>query len=335
MARQVKTFLWINFLPVVILPLAVFTGPSSVLTPAEFLGHWTGWWGTATLTPQDFGLYQSILTDVRIPRVLLAFLTGGALAISGASLQAVFKNPLVDPYLLGIASGGAFGAALGLAFPWIPVTASAFLFAFLAVWISVRLATRDNTIQPVALVLSGIIISGVFTAFLTLVQFLTDPFRLQTIVHWTMGNLHQSSWDQVRLVAIPVLVGVFGLILYRWRLNALALGDNEAWSAGLSPEREKRVVLILATVVTASVVSVAGIIGLFGLFIPHMIRMVSGPDNRKLIPASFTLGGTFLVIIDTASRSLFPFEVPIGIFTMVLGAPVFLLLIRKGRTGWV
>jgi len=334
MARPAKTFHWINLLPVIILPLAVFTGPSSILTPVEFLGTWTGWWGTSTGVTSDFSLYQSILIDVRVPRVLLAFLTGGALAISGASLQAVFKNPLVDPFLLGIASGGAFGAALGLAFPWIPVTASAFLFAFLAVWTSVRLATRSGTLQPVALVLSGSIISGVFTAFLTLVQFLTDPFRLQTIVHWTMGNLHQSSWEQVRLIVLPVSAGVLGLILYRWRLNVLALGDDEAWSAGLSPEREKRIILIFSTLVTASVVSVAGIIGLFGLFIPHMIRMVSGPDNRKLIPASFTLGGTFLVIIDTASRSLFPFEVPIGIFTMILGAPVFLWLIRKGSTGW-
>ncbi len=275
-----------------------------------------------------------MIFDVRLPRILLTFLVGGSLAISGCSIQAIFRNPLTDSYILGLSSGAAFGAALALAYSFLPVQVSAFIFGLIAVGLSYFMARKNKNVSIVSLILSGIIVSGIFTALLTLVQFYSDPFKLQSILHWTMGNLHNANWEKLQSSVIPIIIGVIVLFVYRWRLNVLALGDDEARTVGINPEKDKLIILIASTLAASSAVAVAGIIGLYGLIVPHMVRMIIGPDNRQSIPLNFLFGGMFLLVIDDFSRTLSGFEIPIGVFTMLLGAPFFIFLMKKTNIGW-
>jgi iron complex transport system permease protein len=322
-------------LPLPVLFLSLFIGPSDMASVSSILAFFkhlifSGNSGNA----ETFQTVQAILWDVRIPRIILAFLVGGALSISGSSLQAIFRNPLVSPYILGLSSGAAFGAALALAFAFLPVQVSAFLFGLFAVALSYIAAIKHKNLSIVSLILSGVIVTGIFTALLTVVQFLSDPFKLQSIVHWTMGNLHNASWKLLSSSYIPILAGVIILFLMRWRLNVLALGDEEARTSGINPSREKIIVLIAATLASSAAVSVAGIIGLYGLIVPHMVRMMVGPDNRQSTILNFLFGGTFLLIIDDFSRTAAGFEIPIGVITMLIGAPFFLYLMKKTNIGW-
>jgi iron complex transport system permease protein len=314
-------------LPVPLILASLFIGPSQSATPEAIFNA----------ISQDTGnvnLIYSVIFDVRLPRILLTFLVGGSLAISGCSIQAIFRNPLTDSYILGLASGAAFGAALALAYPFLPVQLSAFLFGLLAVGLSYYMARKNKNVSIVSLILAGIIVSGIFTALLTMVQFFSDPFKLQSIVHWTMGNLHNANWEKLKSSVIPVSTGVLILFIYRWRLNVLALGDDEARTVGINPEKDKLIVLIAATLASSSAVAVAGIIGLYGLIVPHMVRMLTGPDNRQSIPLNFLFGGSFLLIIDDFSRTIAGFEIPIGVFTMLIGAPFFIYLMKKTNIGW-
>ena len=215
---------WVLYLlapPVLILSLLV--GPSETLTVRNaFSWLASEILGTAPAEDLNQRLAGTILVDVRLPRVLLTFLIGGALASAGTGLQALFRNPLVCPYLLGLSSGGAFGAALALTTPWLPLQPSAFLFGLTAVGLSYVLARSRRRVSTISLVLSGVIVSGMFTSLLTILQFLTDPFKLQTIVHWTMGNLHNASWAKVRSAAPLILLSCAWLFLMRWRMNAVS-----------------------------------------------------------------------------------------------------------------
>lgn len=314
-------------LPLPVILASLFIGPSNTATPGAIVD-------LLLRTSDDPNLIKSIIFDVRLPRILLCFLVGGSLAISGCSIQAIFRNPLTDSYILGLSSGAAFGAALALAYAFLPVQLSAFIFGLLAVSLSYFTARKNKNVSIVSLILSGIIVSGIFTALLTVIQFFSDPFKLQSIVHWTMGNLHNSNWEKLRSSVIPIIVGAVVIFVYRWRLNVLALGDDEAKTVGINPERDKIIILVAATLASSSAVAVAGIIGLYGLMVPHMIRMVTGPDNQQSIPLNFLFGGTFLLVIDDFSRTISSFEIPIGVFTMLLGAPFFIYLMKKTNIGW-
>lgn len=314
-------------LPVPIILVSLFIGPSSNVSPSaifDFLLH----------NSDSADLVKSVVVNVRLPRVLLTFLVGGALAISGCSIQAIFRNPLTDSYILGLSSGAAFGAALALSFAFIPVQLSAFCFGLAAVGLSYFMARKNKSISIVSLILSGIIVSGIFTALLTVVQFYSDPFKLQSIVHWTMGNLHNANWEKVQSAIIPITLGILILFFYRWRLNVLAMGDDEARTVGVNPDRDKFIILVAASLASSSAVAVAGIIGLYGLIVPHMVRMFIGPDNKQAIPLNFLFGGMFLLVIDNFSRTFSSFEIPIGVFTMLLGAPFFIWLMKKTNIGW-
>jgi iron complex transport system permease protein len=319
--------LLIYILPLPIVLASLFIGPSETANPIAIFNLIFNNSGNSSLV-------QSLIFDVRLPRILLTFLVGGSLAISGCSIQAIFRNPLTDSYILGLSSGAAFGAALALAYSFLPVQVSAFIFALIAVGLSYFMARKNKNVSIVSLILSGIIVSGIFTALLTLVQFYSDPFKLQSIVHWTMGNLHNANWEKLQSSVIPIIIGVIVLFVYRWRLNVLALGDDEARTVGINPERNKLIILIASTLAASSAVAVAGIIGLYGLIVPHMVRMIIGPDNRQCIPLNFLFGGMFLLVIDDFSRTLSGFEIPIGVFTMLLGAPFFIFLMKKTNIGW-
>lgn len=320
-------------LAIVVLGGSLLVGPAGGLTAAQ-AARWLAGLLTGGHGPDPDSMAGTVLLGIRLPRILLTFLVGAALATSGAGLQAIFRNPLVDPYIMGISSGAAFGAALAISSGFLPVQLAAFLCGGIAVGGSYLLASHRRTPSTVAMVLAGVVVSGVFTAGLTVVQFMSDPFKLQTIVHWTMGSLHLADWGRLQAIAAPACAGTLLLLLWSWRLNLLAIGDDEALSAGVHPGRERLLVLLAATVATSSCVAVAGVIAFYGLFVPHAVRWVAGADNRRVVPLSAIAGGLFLVLLDDLARSLTSYELPIGIFTMFLGAPFFIVLMRRAHIGW-
>jgi iron complex transport system permease protein len=321
---------FLYFIPLPLILLSLLVGPSELVTPSS-IGEWFLYkvFAISPSTTLDSELVEAVVLHTRLPRILLAFLVGASLTASGTTLQALFRNPLVSPYILGLSSGAAFGAALALVIPWLPLQPAAFLSGFLAVGMSYLLALRNREVSTVSLILAGIIVSAIFTALLTVVQFLTDPFKLQTIVHWTMGNLHNASWDKVRSSFLPIILGCLWLFLLRWRMNVLALGDEEARAVGLNPQKEKLWLIVPATLVASASVAVSGVIGMVGLVVPHMVRMIVGADNTKTLPISLVFGGSFLLIVDDCSRTLTSFEIPIGIFTTLIGGPFFIYLFKK------
>lgn len=325
-----KIFKWIVYiLPLPVILLSLFIGPSGNTGLSALVKHLL--MGNESFNPE---LAYNILINVRMPRILLVFFTGGVLAISGAALQAIFRNPLVDPYVLGLSSGVAFGAALGLWIAVIPVQLSAFTFGLAAVGLCYFMARKNKQVSIVSLILAGIITNGIFTALLTIIQVLSDPFKLQSIVHWTMGNFHNADWVKIQTAALPMFAGFIILFILRWKLNVIALGDEEAASVGLSPRKLKLWILLGATLAGSAAVAVAGIIGLYGLIVPHMVRMIFGVDNQKTLLINLLMGGTFLTLIDNISRTMAGFEIPIGVFTMLIGAPFFIWLLKKSNAGW-
>lgn len=321
-------------LPVPVLLASLFVGPSEAAPPSGVLAWLLATIGLGENGGMDQQVLSLVLGEVRLPRILLTFGVGASLSISGVALQAVFRNPLVSSYILGLQSGAAFGAALALATGWLPVQLAAFVFALLAVFFSFFLAQKDGRVSAVTLILSGIVVTGIFTALLTVVQVLSDPFKLQTIVHWTMGNLHTASWAKLADSWWLMAIGCGGLMLLRWRMNVLAQGDDESRAVGINPEREKAWLLLFSTLAASAAVSVAGVVGMVCLVVPHMVRMLVGADNRLLAPLSCTFGGAFLVLVDNVSRSLTAFEIPIGIFTTLIGGPFFIVLLKRAKIGW-
>ena len=323
-----KVYIWLVYLlPLPVLGLSLLVGPSENAGAGDI-------WSYLVNPGEGSPLLRTVLVDIRLPRVLLVFCTGGILALSGAALQAIFRNPLVDPYVLGLSSGAAFGAALALWSPWAPVPVSAFIFAVAAVGLSYFMARKNRQVSIVSLILAGIITNGIFTALLTVVQILSDPFKLQGIVHWIMGNFHTAGWDKFQMAILPMVAGVVILYFLRWRLNVLALGDEEAAAVGINPARLKWWSLLAVTLSGSAAVAVSGIIGLYGLMVPHVVRMLFGVDNRQTLMLNLLLGGSFLTLIDDISRSTAGFEIPIGVFTMLLGAPFFIWLLKKSNIGW-
>jgi len=279
-------------------------------------------------------VYDTVIFQVRMPRVLLGMMVGASLSISGATFQGIFRNPLVSPYILGLSSGAAFGAALSLAFlPESSVQLMAFLFSLLAVGLTYFMATSGRNTPVVSLVLAGVIVSAVFDALLAIVQISVNERALQSIIYWIMGSLGTSSWSKI-FSAFPLFaLGCLVMLLLRWRLNVLAMGDEEARSVGLNPELYKMILIIAASLAASSAVAVVGVIGLVGLVVPHMLRMLFGPDHKTLLPLSLSFGASFLVMVDDFARSGLGFEVPVGVITTLVGAPFFAYLLRTVRSG--
>lgn len=282
----------------------------------------------------SFDMTSNILLNVRLPRILLTFMVGATLSVSGAVLQGLFRNPLVDSYILGISSGAAFGASLAILYSLSFVNIYAFAGGVIAVVITYLIAHSNKQLSTITVILSGMIVSGVFIALLTMVQYISNPYKLQAIVQWTMGNLHAASWIEVKQAFLPILLTIACSFLYRWRLNLLALGDDAARAIGVNPLPDKIILIICATLMTTTTVAVAGIISFYGLFLPHIVRMMIGADNSKSLPANIFLGGIFLLIIDSLSRTLFVFEIPIGVFTTILGGAFFVFLLKKNKINW-
>ena len=280
--------------------------------------------------------YFDILFRVRLPRLVLALFAGAALAVSGASLQALFRNPLVFEFSLGISYGAAFGAALSLVFlgRGFPPQAAAFVFAVAAVVAVMAVAGRSAS-QTVSILLSGDNVSALFQALLSQVEFFANPYALQSLIFWLMGGLGLATWGDLAVTLPLIAVGVTVLILLRWRLNVLSLGDDEARALGVNVGREKVLVIVLATLTTAAATAVTGVISWVGLIVPHLVRMAVGPDNRKVIPLSAGFGASLLLVADDIARSAASFEIPIGILTSVVGIPFFIVLLRRSGRLWL
>ncbi len=280
---------------------------------------------------------QNIIYQIRLPRAIAAVFVGGGLAIAGAAYQGLFKNPLVSPDILGVSSGAGFGAALALLLSAssLFVQLSAFFFGIVAVTITYFLSRVYRRTPTLILVLSGIIVGAFFTALISLTKYVADPYdKLPAITFWLMGSLASVRYTELFLIAPPLLISTSILILIRWRINLLAVGDDEARTLGIDTKRMSQVIILCSTFITAGAVCIAGIIGWVGLVVPHLGRMLVGPDNKKLIPVSFLLGSSYLLVIDTIARNLMSTEIPLGILTAIIGAPFFAYLLGKRSVGW-
>lgn len=277
----------------------------------------------------------AIVLDIRMPRIILAGLVGMALSTSGATLQAVLRNPLVDPFILGISSGAAFGCAITIGFmPGVSLQLMSFVFGGLAVLLACVMARSGGGMSKLSLVLSGVIVSALFTALLSMIKFLVDPMKLQSIVYWLMGSFTLADWPQVGSAGTGILLGCLPVLLLRWRLNIISMGEDEAHTLGVNVSRERIVFIASTTLAVTSAVAVSGIIGWIGLMVPHIVRMVTGPDHRRMIPLTMACGATFMICADTAARNLSSADVPVGIITAIAGAPFFMYLIRRGKESW-
>lgn len=278
----------------------------------------------------------AIVTDIRLPRVILAGLVGLALAVSGATLQGIFRNPLVDPFILGISAGAALGCALSVGFfPALPVQAMAFVFGSVAVILAFTMARTQGEISRLPLILSGVIVAAFFNALVSIVKFIVDPHRLQNIVFWLMGSFALADWRMVGIAAAGIAAGLVPMIAMRWRLNALSMGEEEARTLGVRLVLERGVFIAASTLIVSIAVSVSGIIGWVGLMVPHLIRMMCGPDHRTLIPLSMAGGAAFMIVADTIARNITGFDIPVGIVTAIIGAPFFIYLMKRGgKESW-
>lgn len=294
--------------------------------------------GLRKLAPDRYALLYNLIVEIRLPRVLAAVLIGAALSISGAAFQAVFRNPLVSPGILGVLAGAGFGAALGLLLSehWIIVQILAFGMGLIAVAFGVLIANLFGPGTMVTLLLGGIISGALFTALLSLIKFTADPYNeLPAIVYWLMGSLQSVELKHISFMALPIISGIVGLSLFGRALDALSMGDDEARALGVPVTAVRYGVIVAATLVSALSVSIAGIIGWVGLVVPNFARLLIGPTNSYLLPLSAVMGSLFLLCADCLARVLTPAEIPIGIVTELLGIPAFILVLGRARRAWL
>lgn len=283
---------------------------------------------------------EVIVLDIRLPRIILAGLVGASLAVAGATYQGLFRNPLADPYLIGVAQGAALGAVMGFFLPAGPVTGLgltpilAFLGALMAAAGVYLLARVGRTLPVTTLILAGVAL-GAFLASITSYLIIMGGDRVHGIMSWLIGGFYLSQWAQVRLVLPYVVVGVAVIWLYARPLDIMQLDEEQAQQLGVNVERVKVVLLAAATLITAAAVSFAGTIGFVGIIVPHSVRLIWGPGHRSLLPLSTLAGAIFLILADTVARSLAAAvavsEIPAGVITAFIGAPFFLYLLRQKK----
>ncbi len=300
-------------------------------------------WARISGTPLNPAMNPSfpfVVMEVRLPRILAAALVGGGLAMAGAVFQSILLNPLADPYTLGVSSGAAFGASLALVLGIFGITIPAFfsvpLFAFIGAMTTLAavffLAAPDGRLSSNTLILSGVIVAAILSAGIGFIKYLADE-QVGVIIFWLMGSFVGRTWSDVLLLAAFTLPCLLVMLYFARDLNVLALGGRMADSLGVNSRQVKKTLLFSASLLTAICVSVSGIIGFVGLIIPHLLRLLLGPDNRLLIPACFFGGGILLLTADTITRAWLPTELPIGVLTSLIGGPFFCLIFRRRQLG--
>jgi iron complex transport system permease protein len=284
------------------------------------------------------GQVDTVLFEVRLPRVLAAVVVGAAIAAAGAAYQTLFRNPLVSPDILGVSTGAGLGAVFGifLSLPVAGIQLAAFAMGLATVGLVYAIASLVRERDPIlVLVLAGVVVGSLAGAAISLLKILADPYdQLPAIVFWLLGSLSAIRKGEVWAAVPLVLLGLGPLVLLRWRINVLSLGDEEAKALGVEAGRLRMLVIAAATLMTASVVAISGVIGWVGLVIPHIARMAVGPSFDRLLPTAMLLGASYLLLVDTLARTMARIEVPIGILTAIIGAPFFLWLLARGREGW-
>lgn len=307
------------------------------LTVGDIVAFFQAMVGFKAMAPERYQVLHNVIVEIRLPRILGAALVGSALASSGAAFQAVFRNPLVSPGILGVLGGAGFGAALGILLfgNWAMIQLSAFGMGLAAVGVGLLIANLFGQASMIMLVLGGMISAALFTSALSIVKYTADPYeQLPTIVYWLMGSLGGVDMAQIRWAIIPILGGLVVLVLFGRALDALSMGDDEARALGVPAQQVRYGVIGAATLVSALSVSLAGMIGWVGLVVPHVMRLALGPGNARLLPASAFAGAIFLIAADCLSRSITRSEIPIGILTELLGIPVFIIVLRRARQSW-
>ncbi|MDR3053511.1 MAG: iron ABC transporter permease [Coriobacteriales bacterium] len=288
---------------------------------------------------EALGNEELVVFKMRLPRILAALIIGGAMGMAGAAFQGMFRNPMVSPDLLGATWGAGFGAACAMLFslPMAVITGSAFLGGLVAVLLTYIFSSTlgRGSANITTLVLTGVVISALFQALISITKYVADPYsQLPGITFFLMGGLSGITWNDIAFILAPVLAGSVVLYSLRWRINILSLDDDESRSLGMDTQKVRILVIVCATLISAVCVAVSGMIGWVGLVIPHLMRMVFGPDYRRLLPASFLAGALYLVLMDDIARGMFSMEIPIGILTALVGAPVFLFLLFRYKGGW-
>lgn len=321
-----KTILFLGIILLLVTSLSIFVGrypQAGFMSPA--------------LLKTDALAYR-LVVNLRLPRIFTAVLLGMALSAAGTVLQVIFANPLVEPGFLGVSQGAAFGAAFSIIFIspalW-AIQLSAFVCAFLGMGFSYLIARRVRFGGWVLrLIMAGIAISAFFSAGVGILKMVADPLsELPDITFWMLGGLWSITWQKLLSILPAVVLGLAVLLMMRWRLNLLSLNDQSSFSLGLTPSRERLLMLVAAVMVTAAVISVAGIVGWIGLIIPQIARRLFGANTRYVLPAAILLGGLFSLVCDNLARTLFPGELPLGILTSFIGAVVFLYLLSRGQQG--
>ena len=279
------------------------------------------------------GAEEAVVVSIRFPRIALASLVGAALSVSGASYQGMFRNPMVSPDLLGASTGAGFGAAIAILLggSYFAITLSSFLFGLLAVALAVAISSRSRIETTLSLVLAGVMVSSLFSSSTSAVKLVADTSdQLPAITYWLMGSLASVKLKDLAFAFWPIVIGLVPVLLLRWRINILTLGEDEARSMGLNTKALRLLVVLCSTLMTAGAVSVSGMIGWVGLVIPHFSRLIYGDDYSVTLPTSAFMGATFLLAVDDLARIATTAEIPLGILTSFVGAPVFLYLIAKG-----
>lgn len=289
-------------------------------------------WQTVMGAGVEAGIDERILLLVRLPRILMAALIGAGLAVAGAALQGVFRNPLVAPQVLGISQGAAFGGALVIfaGAGGLLLVGASFGCGLAALAIVGAVARINGRTEVLTVILSGMIVGALFAALVSLLQFFADPnSSLPAIVYWLMGSFSTATWGRLAVALPGIVAGSVLIWALRYRLNLLALDDAEARSLGVRPDRERWMIFTLAALIVGTQVAVSGVVGWIGLVIPHAARLLVGEDHRDLIPASALVGAVYLVTVDTLARTMTAAEIPLGVLTALIGAPVFAVLLRR------
>jgi len=285
-------------------------------------------------SPTWSNIEENIIIQIRLPRIILGVLVGSALAVAGAAMQGLFKNPMADPYVIGISSGAAFGATISIVLGLggiISMPAMAFFGAMFSAFLVYNIAKSETGMSVETLLLSGIAVAIFFSALTSFFMYFAGE-NLHQIVFWIMGGLWARGWDHVAVATIPISLGIIGIYAFARDLNVMQLGEESAATLGIETETVNKILLGLSALIAGIAVSVSGIIGFVGLIIPHMARIVVGPDHRILIPTSALAGAIFLIFADSIARTVIsPAELPVGIITAFFGAPFFIYLLKKRK----
>lgn len=276
-------------------------------------------------------LMESLIINIRLPRVLTALLVGGGLTAAGIAFQALFSNPLATPDILGVTSAASLGAVLGiiLSLGTMGIQVLAMIFGLLSILITINLVKKDET-SMIMLVLAGIIVSSLANALASLLKYTADPMdKLPQITYWLMGSFGRTSYKNLALAGPLILISIFVIYKMRWSLNLLSLSEDEARSLGINVKKTRLIFILAATLITASSVSICGQIGWIGLIIPHLVRLMVGSNNLYTLPLGISFGVGFMVLIEALSRAVSVIELPISILTAIIGAPIFIILMRR------